>query len=307
MRVRLGAVAGALLGTFVGDAIGAPYEGARPVGPGAAEDRLRRSLARDELTYTDDTQLALALAEHLVRHPLVDPRGLVDDVLAVYEPWRGYGSGMRRTVRAWRAGADLADAATVAFPDGSFGNGAAMRVAPVGVRWAHDRDVLRDVATRSAAITHTHPVGIDGAVAVASAVAAAATSGAFTPDHLEAVAGEADTPELRAPLHDAVRLAVPGCDPRDAAERLGNVVVAHLSVPVALWVAATARDVEDAVLRALAVGGDTDTIAAMACAVRGAADGADAIPVRWRERLEDGPRGRGYAVDLAARLHAAVP
>ena len=303
------AAAGVLLGTFTGDAIGAPWEGRSPTPAGTGELRLEESLAHRPMRYTDDTQMTLALAEHLCATPEVDPEALGRLFVEHFEPDRGYSAGTRRVLDLLRQGTPVANAATAAFPEGSLGNGAAMRVAPVGVVWAHDPDRLVDAARRSAEVTHTHPVAVDGAVAQARAVGFAVARGRFGPQELEEVASMATTPQLREGLGDAHRL----CDedltdrqPVEAAIELGTAATADRSVPTALWLAATATGFVDGVTRALELGGDIDTIAAMAGAVLGAADGLDAIPSDWLAALEDGSRGRGYALDLATRLASAA-
>ncbi|MGH8907878.1 MAG: ADP-ribosylglycohydrolase family protein [Egibacteraceae bacterium] len=297
------AAAGALLGTFVGDAMGAPWEGRSPTPPGAGELRIDDSLARGELRYTDDTQMALALAEHLCVDPQVEPESLARTFLEHFEPDRGYGSGTRQIVARWREGMPAARAATADFPEGSLGNGAAMRVAPVGVLWAHDPIRLAEVALRSAALTHAHPVGIDGAVVQARAVGLAVVRGRFGPDELAELAASAATPELREGLADARRLCDdPPEQPVEVAVELGTSPVAHRSVPAALWLAASSDSFAEAVMGALELGGDMDTIAAMAGAVLGAAGGLDVIPKEWLDLLEDGPRGRAYTMALARRL-----
>ncbi|MDX1658773.1 MAG: ADP-ribosylglycohydrolase family protein [Nitriliruptorales bacterium] len=301
---RRAALEGALLGTFAGDAIGRPYEGASAVDRPEAEQRLADSLTQAELRYTDDTQLALALATHLVDHPDVEPEQLVEVMLDHFERSRGYGGGMYAVVEAWVRGAPIDVAAEVRFEGGSFGNGAAMRVAPLGVLHAEDRNRLEAAVIRASRPTHTHPVGIDGAWVQARAVALARNRGRFGRDELVEVRGEARTDALRGPLSGARRLIEADEEPSlpEVAQRLGNAVVAARSVPAALWIAATADDLEDAVVRALGVAGDTDTIGAMAAAIRGAAEGPDSIPAAWLERFEDGERGLTYARDLARRL-----
>lgn len=277
---------GALLGTFAGDALGAPYEGASP---GDGRERLEASLRRRELAYTDDTQLALALAEHLVDDPEVrDLQGLADRFLARYERWRGYGAGMHALVATWRRGVPVEEAATAVFPDGSFGNGAAMRVAPVGVRWADDPDRCDAVARRQARVTHAHPLGQDGAAVQARAVANAVRAGHFGDAELVDAFAVAQEPAFR----DAARAAREG--------DLVPDVTAQGAVPAALRVAAEAADLEDGVVAALGLGGDVDTVTAMVGAVLGAAAGG--VPGSWVERMEDGPRGRTHAVELARRL-----
>jgi poly(ADP-ribose) glycohydrolase ARH3 len=247
------------------------------------------------------------LAEHLCVTPEVEPEALARTFLEHYEPDRGYGSGTRRVVERWREGVPVAEAASAVFPEGSLGNGAAMRVAPVGVVWAHDPEMLAEAALRSAIVTHTHAIGVDGAVAQARAVGLAAVRGWFGPQELALVAASAATPELREGLADARRLCdTPPEQPVEVAIELGTASVAHRSVPAALWLAATADDFVSGITRALELGGDADTIAAMAGAVLGAAGGAGVIPHEWLERMEDGPRGRHYARDLADQLTRAA-
>lgn len=300
---------GLLLGTFVGDALGAPFEGAPAVTEAGARQRLAESLSAPTLAYTDDTQLTLALAEHLCAHPHVDLAGLVDQFLDHFEAHRGYARGMVGVVAAWRDGTAPEAAATAVFPEGSFGNGAAMRVAPVGLVWRADPESLQDAAQRQAGLTHAHPIGKDAAVAQARAVAHAANTGRFTPDDLTDLADLASTLQLAGALrtaaavaqeHRASPLALP-----EVAERVGTGVLADQSVPAALWVAAVAEGFTDVVALSLGLGGDVDTIAAMAGAVVGSALTDAAIPSAWLARMEDGRRGLTYARALAERLAVA--
>ncbi|HEX6257353.1 MAG TPA: ADP-ribosylglycohydrolase family protein [Euzebyales bacterium] len=308
------AVMGALLGALVGDCIGAPYEGGRSVGLAGGRRRVSRALARGDrrgpvageagfrplLAYTDDTQLTLALVDHLVDDDArVEPRLLARRMLARYEPHRGYGPGMRRLVELWRHGHDVESAATAVFPDGSFGNGAAMRVAPVGLLWAGRPAELTAAAVRSAQVTHAHPVGIDGAVVVAHAVALAAADRRFALSDLARL--PTDTTELGEGLAAAAQVDRDTA-PASVAALLGTAPTAHRSVPAALWCAAVSADVEECVTRAVAFGGDTDTIASMAAAVRGAAGGACAMPPAWTAVLE----GHDVVIEAAGRLSAVA-
>ena len=301
---------GVLLGTFVADAFGAPYEGAEAVPLDTARARLADALSRPHLPYTDDTQLTLALAEHLCEHPHVETTDLMARFLDHFEDHRGYARGMFGIVDAWREGTAHEEAATAVFPDGSFGNGAAMRVAPVGVVWRSDPRALDVAARRQAALTHTHPIGMDAAAAQARAVALAAAAGAFTVDDIATVAAGAQTPELLRALrtaeqaardHTSRPLALP-----QVADTVGTGVLADQSVPAALWVAAVADSFSDVLVLALGLGGDVDTIAAMAGAIIGAALTDAAIPSLSLEKMEDGPRGLAYAVGLAERLSSVA-
>lgn len=286
---RVAAARGAVLrGVLLGDCLGVPTEGGPP-SPAFDGQRLHAAMDRPVLRFSDDTQLTLALARHLATHPAVAPAVLVQDILAVYESERGYGAGMRQVVAAWRAGSDLASAARVAFPEGSLGNGAAMRVAPVALRWPRATQERDDSARRSAALTHAHPIGIDAAIVQAAAVAAAWSAGRFGAAQLAALADVATTAEVRTGIVRAGELlTAPPTAPAAVAQRLGTAVTAHRSVPAALWCAARGGTVVDAVSLALDLGGDTDTIAVMAGAVAAAASGVEDVdPAVW-DRCEEG-------------------
>ena len=305
-RTTLAIARGVLLGTFVGDALGARWEGAEAVDEAGARRRFDESLSARLLRYTDDTQLTLALAEHLCDEPHVEPVALAGTMRRHFEGHRGYARGMFGIVAAWDRGLSPDEAATSVFPEGSFGNGAAMRAAPVGVVWRHDISELVAVAHRQAAITHAHPVGKDAAAAQAHAVARAALSGRFGVDDIAAIATAASTEDLRKTLRIAAEtaerhLAAP-ISYEEVAATVGTGVLADQSVPAALWVAAVAESFSDAVILSLGLGGDVDTIAAMACAIVGAAATGDALPAEWLERLEGEGRGRRYAEELAVHL-----
>jgi poly(ADP-ribose) glycohydrolase ARH3 len=288
---------GALLGTFVGDALGMPFEGAPP---GAVPERLEMHDARlGRGTYTDDTQMAIALAESLLECGGVDEDHLCRAFLAAYDPRRGYGSGTRAVLTLISEGVAAIDAAARVFDGhGSLGNGAAMRVAPVAVRYANDPDALLDAARRSARVTHAHPVGVDAAVVQAAAVSAALRGA----DPLTAARAAAATPDLREGLATAAGLLAERPPPEALAAELGNSSTGQESVPAAIYAAAAHAGFEDAVSFAVRCGGDADTIGAMAGAIAGARDGAIAIPSRWRDVLENGAKGRTHVERLAERL-----
>lgn len=281
---------GALLGTFVGDALGMPYEGAGPRSIPPVLEMVDARLGRG--TYTDDTQMMIALAQSLLRCDDVDSEDLARAFRAHYDPARGYGAGTMRVLELWEEGAPVEEAARRVFGgQGSRGNGAAMRVAPVGVRFVGDHKRLATQAARSARITHAHPVGIDGAVVQAAAVAAALGGD----DPVAAAIAAAETSELRDRLvHLRASPTIGGPATSSAAG----------SVPVAVAAASGATTFEEAVTRAIRAGGDTDTSGAMAGAIAGARFGALAIPSRWIDALEDGEHGRRHVAWLADQLHA---
>ena len=89
------------------------------------------------------------------------------------EPYRGYGPGPPRVFRLIRAGVAWDEAAQELYREGSYGNGSAMRIAPVGVFYHGNPEVLREVAYKSSRITHAHDLGKEGAALQAYAVALA--------------------------------------------------------------------------------------------------------------------------------------
>lgn len=182
---------------------------------------------------------------------------------------------------------------------GSLGNGAAMRIAPVAVRYVADPDLLVQEAVRSAALTHSHPLGIDAALVQAAAVAAAMRD----EDPIAGARRAAQTDVLRDLLDRAAALGRERSTPVAVAESLGNSSSGHESVPAAVYAASVHESFEEAVTFAIACGGDTDTIGAMAGAVAGARLGASAIPARWLAELEDGDRGHRHVADLALGVH----
>ena len=293
---------GALVGAVVGDALGAPFEG-HP-GPVPAEHLGRLDDGGGTLRYSDDTALTFALGESLLLRGGLDLDHLATAFATTYErePDRGYGAGTAQVLRRVAAGADWRRTAAAQFGGaGSFGNGAAMRVAPVALHaWGTTADAA-ELGRASAVVTHTHPEAVDAAGVQAVAVTMALTDSSPWPRHLlDTVAASATTAPLGAALAALSRLA-PDRSPAAVAALTGTGVAAVEAVPAAIAVVALNPDsFPDAVRFAIGLGGDTDTIAAMVGAISGARLGEGAVPETWRDRVE----GVGEAVDLADRLAA---
>jgi poly(ADP-ribose) glycohydrolase ARH3 len=298
-RRRADGALGALLGTFVGDALGMPFEGSRGSEIPADVDMVEARRGRG--TYTDDTQMMIALAESLIAMRQVDAEHLARAFRAAFDPGRGYGGGTRRVLAMWAAGVPVAEAAGRVFDgDGSRGNGAAMRIAPIAVRFGADPQRLSSEAAASARVTHAHPVGIDAAVVQAAAIGAALRDEPV----LAAARDAARTAEVRAMLEHVGELLAAHRDPAEVQAWLGSSSDAAESVPTAIYVALAQPSFEQAVRFAVRLGGDTDTVAAMTGAIAGARHGASSIPTRWLDLLEDGERGRSHVERLATRLLA---
>lgn len=263
------------------------------------------------LHYTDDTAMMIALSEYLLtRQPgeSIAEQWLIE-VLAEHwrrEPWRGYGAGPPHIFKLVQAGTAWADAAVALFPpQGSFGNGGVMRVAPVACTEI-DLDRMAERARASARVTHMHPLGQDGAVIQAAAVWSVLHSQPDEPvavdSFLDRIEELIEAAEYREKLEVVRKLAACGT-PERAAEELGNGIAAVASVPAALLAFLRHRDSFVAAVKfAIQVGGDTDTIAAMTGAIAGTRHGLGAVPPSWLRRLENEAYVRRLADRLADRF-----
>lgn len=292
---------GALVGTAVGDGLGAGFEGWRFV----SEDDVRREAgARTVLRYTDDTHMMIGVAESLAARRGFDGEHMALRFAENYErePFRGYGPGPPRIFRMIRDGIPWETAASTLYGGGSFGNGAAMRIAPVSVLYFDDPPRLREVAEQSGRITHSHPLGSEGGVLQAYSVALAITADPSARLPVEEVLSALSDFTEHDAYKDKLRLIgdlLETAGKRRVAEELGRGVEAIESVPTAIYCFLShLRSYEEAVVYAVSLGGDTDTIAAMTGAISGAYLGVEAIPAAWRQRLEN----RDYIVELAERL-----
>jgi poly(ADP-ribose) glycohydrolase ARH3 len=295
--------AGCLLGLAVADALGGPYEGLTSADlyfRFGTPDVLVRNPSGDTLYYTDDTEMMIGVAETLIECGRIDEPRLCRAFVENYHPDRGYGQGARKVLNAMAAGEDSRAVAATLFPGGSYGNGAAMRVAPVGLLFRDNPAELWEQARLSALPTHTHPLGIEGAQLLALAVAHASNATTFSRKvFYRELLALATTEEFRWALSVAARLK-----PTDSVSGLGSTLHAHRSVVTAMaCFAATPTEFEFAVGRAIGLGDDTDTVAAMTGALVGAFAGVGAIPAERVAQLEEQGNGGKYIAELAAQLY----
>ena len=161
---------GGVLGLALGDAVGAPHEGAM----GHATNWQNLSLTSPGFGhYTDDTEMALGVLRSHAACGGFDADHLATTWAERADPGRGYGGGALRVLGMIRDGVPWQEANRRVFPDGSFGNGGAMRATPIGLLHADDPESLDAAARKAAEVTHAHPLGIDGSVLIARAAAAA--------------------------------------------------------------------------------------------------------------------------------------
>jgi len=326
---------GALYGLAIGDALGMPTE-SRPRGeivarygrlvggfhPGPPDHPLAAALPAG--TVTDDTEQALLLGRLLADGGgELDPAVLARELLAWEDSMRARGSlgllgpSTKRALAALAGGADISEA-------GRHGttNGAAMRIAPVGIATPYtDPGLLEDRVVAASLVTHNTGVALAGAAAVAAAVSAG-VDGASVPAAIEAAAQAAGRAAARGHWAAAADVAtritwatgmVAGRGLDQAMETVywlvGTSLATQESVPAAFAVAAACPEDPWLACRvAASLGGDCDTIAAIAGAVCGACHGVDAFPESARATVSqvndlelDGLAGELLAVRAGSR------
>jgi ADP-ribosylglycohydrolase len=281
------AAAASLTGLSVGDALGAPFE-MKPAMPDGAAFELPPAPWR----WTDDTEMACSLLQAVERDGRVDQDRLAAAFAQRWSADRGYGRGAKSLLADIRAGTPWRTAAGALFSGrGSAGNGAAMRVAPLGAYFCADPDLAARQAVLSAEVTHRHPEGISGAVAVALAAAHAADRATSTPGLLRQVLHHLPPSDVRDGIGRAARIAA-GTDPREAAADLGNGshALAQDTVPFALWVAAAHLDDYPGALEScVRAGGDVDSMCAIVGGIVAANVGRAGIPREWIDSREPLP------------------
>lgn len=264
--------------------------------------------------WTDDSAMAFVLFAHLTEHGEVRPGGLARQFAAEYrrDPGRKYGPSMHSVLRRVGEGEDWRAVTTGQFGgQGSYGNGAAMRVAPLGAWFRDDLAAAREQARLSALATHAHPEAVAGAVAVAVAAAlAAASAGREAPARgafLREVASYLPDSDVRSGLLVAAGLPE-RASVRHAASVLGSgtLISAPDTVPFALWCAAGhLDDLPEALWQTVGGWGDRDTTCAIAGGVVASRTGTDAVPAGWRRSCEAIPAWSGWdaatATGTAAR------
>ena len=286
-RMRL-----SLDGLGLGDALGEMLS----YRPQAAPHRLAENdLPAGPWFHTDDTEMAISIVAVLKSHGFIHQDALAKRFARRFErdPDRGYGSMTRIQMREINAGAKWRDTAANAFGgQGSMGNGSAMRVAPLGAYFADDLDQCVEQAKLSSVVTHTHPEGVAGAIAVAVAAALAWQLRNETTDRtrrfFDAVLQY--TPESQVRRGILLASTTPPEIPiADVARALGNgsLVTAPDTVPFCVWMAAHhLGHFLEAIGKTISVGGDCDTNAAIVGGIVALSAGRDSIPAEWLKARE---------------------
>lgn len=288
---------GTLLGLAVGDAVGTTLEfKARDTYPLLTDMVGGGPFSLKAGQWTDDTAMALALADSLAACGGVDEQ----DLLARFSDWWrngtysctgrcfDIGSTTAQAVRRWEL--TKADQCGSTDPH-SAGNGSLMRLAPVAVSYWRDRPALRDAAARQSKTTHAAPEAVDACVAYAGMLADA-IEGRPRSEVLAAASGMARAGGVAEVMAGSWR-----GKRRDRVNASGYVVHA---LEAALWSIGRSSSLERAILHAANLGQDADTTAAIAGQLAGALHGSSAIPEQWMAKLAWNQRLRDAASILLA-------
>lgn len=286
---------GVLLGTAAGDALGAPYEFQPPRGP-KLQVEMNGGGPWEAGEWTDDTAMAIAIAEVAATGADLRDEAAQDAIVSRWHTWsltaKDVGIQTRSVLSAAARHAPITAVAARAASAGhhentgrTAGNGSLMRTAPVAVAYLDDEDAMVTAARAISELTHFDPDAGDAAVlwccAIRHAVVTTELDVRIGLRHLNA-----DRRDLWATRLDDAELLRPAEIPNNgwAVAALqaawSAIVTTRGSGPEHL------RNGLDAAVRA---GFDTDTVAAIAGGLLGAAYGASAVPLQWRSRLHGWP------------------
>ncbi|KAI5705659.1 hypothetical protein M8J75_000677 [Diaphorina citri] len=319
---------GCLLGALLGDCIGGVFEGREDVSIGhfqmfflnLTDEDFREEFDMDILNYSDDTAMQKCVAESLIQNKGFNAMDMAKKFVTEYytDKNRGYGGNVIDVFAKLKETNKLIDPFQPAREQfngtGSYGNGGAMRIAPVALFCHGNYDVMLDVAAQATKLTHTHRLAVHGALLQVIAVHQSLLYDRSKPidpklflselkekmKHVEQN-NDDDVEDTYVDKLDVIEklLEDKNTKSRDVLKCLGNGIAAYESVPTALY---TDNPVTRAIQYAITLGGDTDTIATMAGAIAGAYHG--------RASIEDGllsvVESVEYIENLAERLYNNV-
>jgi ADP-ribosyl-[dinitrogen reductase] hydrolase len=268
-----------LVGLAIGDALGAPVEFKEPGEFEPVTDYSFSYVWQIPPGYwTDDTSMALCLADNILARNIVDPQDLLERFARWYQHGENSATGrcfdIGNTTRS-NIVRFLRDKKYSPAPNNAYqsGNGGIMRLAPVAIRWWYNTAMAEQMAELQSKTTHGSDECVNCAVELANMLS-------------RAIQGQ--------PLARQLAIQLGNIDP----QVIRNSGRARDTLLAAQWAVATTSSFEEAVLKAVNLGGDADTIGAVAGQIAGACYGMEEIPQRWQDGLFQSER----FVDLAQQL-----
>ncbi len=269
---------GVAVGAAVGDALGMPLEFELASPP----ENLIREMHTGRLpagSFTDDTEMALALAESLLALRQIDPQDVSQRFLDWYKrrpPDVGiHTTNVLEVIEKGESWENAASRVQHRYPD-SAGNGSVMRSWPVALMCWHDEELLDTWSRLSSQVTHAHEDCISGCAFVNSMIAQM-INGA---DPLAAYQYSLASVQMPEGLRQAIKLA-----PRRKRDELRNTGWVRHTIESALWGLLNTSSFEEALVQVINLGADADTAGAVVGALAGAAYGLEAIPDAWKKKL----------------------
>jgi ADP-ribosyl-[dinitrogen reductase] hydrolase len=263
------------MGLAIGDALGSPAEFKEPGEFEPITDMRYSGVWRIPAGYwTDDTSMAICLAESIIEHGEIRHVDILERFCRWYQLGENSSTGRcfdignttRKALTAWINRGDSKGAPTDAWESG---NGSIMRLAPVAVKWFRDLDMLQSAARAQSMVTHASESCLNGCEELATLLG-------------RAIRGEDVMTELRS----FANLQINGVP------NTGYVVDTMIA---AKWAVGATDNFDDAVLSAVNLGGDSDTIGAVAGQIAGAIYGVSSIRPSWITTLYDTNRLQNLA------------
>jgi ADP-ribosylglycohydrolase len=282
-----------LKGISIGDAFGESFFG-------ETNEMLnhihQRTIPKTSWEFTDDTVMAIAVYEQLEESQEIEQNQLAKSFSVNHDKDvnRGYGATARRILREVGEGGDWKEISNGVFEGmGSMGNGASMRVSPIGAFYFDDLEKVKELAIKSAEVTHSNIEGITGAIAVAVATAIATKSKIenieISPiEFIEKIANELPDTDTKSKIKKS--LAVPYHFNTETVKTIlgnGTKIMVQDTVPFSIWCSAyNLTNFEEAIWKAVSVLGDRDTICAIVGGITIMSTNEE-IPNDWIESVED--------------------
>lgn len=282
-----------LTGVSIGDAFGDRFFGDADM---IAESLEERKIPSGKWEFTDDTVMSIAIFDELEIAGEIDQDRLIRRFCVNHDldPNRGYGATLRKLLREVGEGQSWQTVSKNVFEgQGSMGNGAAMRVCPIGAFYFDDLQKVKTLAIRSAEVTHANPEAMAGAMSVAIATALASRikqEGTYPAplDFIDAILHELPPSDTTSKIAKAK--SIPYTYHIETVRKiLGNGVnmTAQDTVPFVIWCAAhNLENFEEALWKAVSVLGDRDTICAMVAGITIMSCHDASVPKDWLSSVE---------------------
>jgi len=260
---------GCLIGLAIGDALGMPFEGLS-FEKIRCEDVIKR-INRD---WTDDTEQALILAESIANTVYFSPEDF-SNKLKNAKLSQFYGPTSKKAIEKLKMGYSWKDSGIISDTDG-----AAMRVASIGLVYHFNYNLVEDYAIISSVVTHKGNSAIAASVAVAIAIACIINEDERL---VEEVVKRCERYDNLVAEKIEYAFQIRNANLEKAVKEIGNSIMAFDAIPLAFYCYFSSKTFEKAVIKAVCSGGDTDTIAAITGAMKGAEVGIERIPENFKK------------------------